>query len=212
MNASLVKLFVYIAAISLVFFLSAGKPAFSQGQDASQFDLSTDDGVNAAREALLGRKLNQRSARCILRGKTLPLIAVGAFAFDWGCRFEGVFVKSKYFKPGQAETWKEALDLLGWQTAARANRERLAAAWVRESWLAFLTVLTERNADFQKRAFQPPALVSNDQGEIVVTIWIAQPKGRTRGRSYELREFKFSKDGAFIRATTRENFTAGPDQ
>ena len=198
--------------VSLACFLALPALVFSQGQDASQFDLSTNERVNAARGAMMGKPLDSRSVNCIRRGKTLPIITVGTFAFDWGCRFEGVFVKSRYFKTGETETWKDALDALGWQTSTTSERERLALAWVRESWLAFITVVKETNEDFQNRSFQPPGAVTNEAGEIVVSLWINSPKkGRIRGRSYQLREFKFAKSGTFISGTTRENFTVEKD-
>lgn len=199
-------------AVSLAFVLTVPGLAFSQGQDASQYDLSTNEGVNAARDALGGRKLDQRSQRCIHRGKTLPIIAVGNFAFDWGCRFEGVFVKSHYFAQEQNQNWKDALDLLGWQAASPAEREKLALTWVKESWLAFIRVLTEKNEEFQEHAFQPPSVVTNENAEVVVTLWTNPPgRGRAKGRGYQLRDYKFGKDGAFISATTRDNFTAVKD-
>lgn len=198
--------------VSLAWVLAMATLGFSQGQDASQFDLSTKEGVNAARAAMTGKPLDSRSVNCIRRGKTLPIITVGTFAFDWGCRFEGVFVKSRYFKTGETETWKDALDVLGWQTSSATERERLALAWVRETWLAFITVLMETNEDFQDHSFHSARALSNEAGEIVVSLWIKfRAKGRVRGRNYQLREFKFAKSGSFISATTRENFTVKTD-
>jgi len=199
-------------AVSLAVVLLASAVSPSQGQDASQFDLSTNGGVNAAREALAGRKLDSHSLNCLRRGKTLPIIAVGSFAFDWGCRFDGVFVKSRLFKPGEEQTWKEALDLLGWPTANTSEREKLALAWIEESWLAFIRVVTEKNEDFTKPAFQPPMVITNANGEVVVTLWTNPPgRGRVKGRSYQQREFKFASSGAFISARTVNSFTVAKD-
>lgn len=213
MNANPSKLIRGAAlAMSLAFVLMMPALALSQGQDASQYDLSTNEGVNAAREAFAGRQIDQRSQRCIRRGKTLPIIAVGTFAFDWGCRFEGVFVKARYFKHEENQSWKDALDLLGWQMADATERERLALAWVKESWLGFIRVMTQKNEDFENHAFQPPIVVTNQDGGVVVTLWTNPPaRGRAKGRSYQLREFKFAKSGAFVSATTRDNFTAVKD-
>jgi hypothetical protein len=192
-------------------FLSVTSVA-GQGQDASPYDLSTDAGITAASEALTGRKLAQRSLNCVRRGKTLPVIAVGTFAFDWGCRFEGVFAKSRYFKTDEGQSWNNALDLLGWQTANAPEREKLALAWVKETWFAFARVLTEKNQDFQDHSFQPPSVITNQDGEVIVTFWTRLPrKGRVRGRSYRLREVKLSRNGAFLSMTTKDNFTAGKD-
>lgn len=198
--------------LSLLFLPVTVTSVVGQGQDASPYDLSTDAGITAAREAFTGRKLDQRSLNCVRRGKTLPVIAVGTFAFDLGCRFEGVFAKSRYFKTGEGQTWKDALDLVGWRTANATKREKLALAWVKESWLAFVRVLDEKNDDFQDHSFQPPGVITNQDGDVIVTLW-TNPRGRGRVKrgNYQLREYKFAKSGAFVSATTRDNFTARKD-
>lgn len=199
-------------SVSLACVLAMPALGFSQGEDASRFDLSTKEGVNAAREVMMGKPLDTRSANCVRRSQTLPIITVGRFAYDLGCRFEGVFVKSRYFGKGQMD-WKDALDLLGWQTASAAEREKMALEWVEKSWLAFTTVLCEATEDFQGRSFQPPQVVSDDgSGEIAVTVWINPPnRGRGREKSYQRREFKFSRSGALVTAKTLENFTTAKD-
>ena len=203
MNRATVVLFLLLLPVTSV---------VGQGLDASPYDLSTDSGITAAREAMTGRQVDERSRRCVRRGKTLPVIAVGTFAFDLGCRFEGVFAKSRYFKTDEGQTWKDALDLLGWQTAKAPEREKMALAWVKEGWFAFVRVLTEKNEDFQDHSFQPPTVMTNQDDEVIVTLWINLPRrGRVKGRSYQLREIKFSSTGAFISMTTKDNFTAGKD-
>jgi hypothetical protein len=63
------------------------------GQDLSRFDLATNDGINAAREAIAGKPLDDCSKRCIRRDNSLPgITVVGGFAFDYGCRLQGAFV------------------------------------------------------------------------------------------------------------------------
>jgi hypothetical protein len=204
----MISRFINRAIVLFSLLLLAATSVVAQGLDASPYDLSTDAGITAAREALTGRKLDERSLRCVRRGKTLPVIAVGTFAFDWGCRFEGVFAKSRYFKTDEGQSWKDALDLLGWHTANTPEREKLALAWVKESWFAFVRVPTEKNQDFQDRSFQPPSVMTKDD-EVIVTLWTNPPRrGRARGRSYQLREVKFSHTGAFVSMTTKDNFTA----
>src|SRR5262245_56990157 len=194
------------SAAVFVMTLATASQALSQKHDASKYDLSTDEGVTAAREALSNRKIDQRSQRCIRRGKTLPVIAVGTFAYDRGCRFDGAFIKAWYFQDEGADKFQGALDLLDWQTSNRAKREQLALVWVEESWLAFFDIVEERNDDFQDRSFQPPNAVSSPHGDVVVSVWIKLPAGRARGRSYELREFKFDRSGALVNSSTSDTF------
>jgi hypothetical protein len=104
--------------------------ATAAAQDNSQFDLSTNEGVNAAREAISGKKLSDRSKRCIRRDPSLPgIVIVGGFAFDRGCRIEGVFVKSTYVAADDKGLSRNALEALGWKTANQQQREALARAW-----------------------------------------------------------------------------------
>jgi len=78
------KIFAHsLATISL----SLALAFITHAQDLSQFDLSTNDGVNAAREAIAGKPLDDRSKKCIRRDASLPgIVVVGGFAFDYGCR------------------------------------------------------------------------------------------------------------------------------
>ena len=186
--------------------------AEAQTPDLSQFDLSTREGVNAAREAIAGRKLDDRSRNCVRLDKDLIGIAVvGGFAYDYGCRFSGVFVKARYFGQDDPGLSQAALDALGWKTANQKQREKLAQAWVEKGLLAFLTVVSETNQDFANRSFQSPQATSKSNGETIVTLWIRMPSGRSRGRGYQLREFRFSADGALSSAVTRESFSTLQD-
>jgi hypothetical protein len=180
----------------------------AQRPDLSQFDLSTRAGVNAAREAIAGRKLDDHSRNCVSLDQKLPGIAiVGSFAFDYGCRFSGVFIKSHYFENDAPGLSQAALKALGWKSAKPKQREELATNWVQNGLLTFLTVLSAKNADFAERSFEPPHATSAANGETIVTLWIRMPPGRRRGRSYQQREFKFAADGALLSALTRESFS-----
>lgn len=198
------------AAIAICFLLSLRMGAVeAQTPDLSRFDLSTRDGINAAREALAGKKLDDRSKNCVHMDSDLPgVVAVGNFAYDRGCRFEGVFVKSHYFGKDDASLSRNALDVLGWKTANPKQREKLAHAWVENGLLGFLTVLSEKNADFADHSFHAPQAISKRNGETVVTLWIRLPSGRTRGRAYQLREYRFSTDGDLTGNRTLEDFSA----
>jgi hypothetical protein len=201
---------VFLSAAIVIFFVfgPGSRTSTAQTPDLSQFDLTTKEGINAAREAIAGRKLDNRSSNCVRFDKALTGIAmVGDFAYDWGCRFAGVFVKKQYFgkeSPGMSQA---ALNSLGWKTAGQEQREQLAEAWVEHGLLAFFNVLSEANGDFTSRAFHPPKAASQS-GETIVTLWLRMPAGRIRGRSYQQREFKFSADGGLSGAVTRDSFTA----
>lgn len=178
------------------------------GQDLSKFDLATNEGVNAAREAIAGKPLDDRSKRCIRRDKSLPGIAVvGGFAFDYGCRLQGAFVNSQYLTTDDKAFSRTALDALGWKTD-QSQREKTAQAWVAKGLLAFLTVISVKDADFANQSFQPPQTLTRADGTVVVTLWVRLPSGRARGTRYELREYRFSGEGNFAGTTTLENFTA----
>lgn len=186
--------------------------ATAAAQDNSQFDLSTNDGVNAAREAISGKKLHDRSKRCIRRDPSLPgIVVVGGFAFDRGCRIEGVFVKSTYVAADDKGLSRNALEALGWKAANQQQREALARAWVAEGLLAFMTVLSDKHEDFGSRSFQPPLAVTKDDGQVVVTLWVRPPSGRVRGPLYQLREYKFTKEADIAGNTTVDSFTANRD-
>ena len=206
------KLF-YFAGIVISLATSWASPslAFSQGREAVQYDLSTDEGVAAALETLTGKKIDRRSLTCIRRDRELSLVVVGSFAFDRGCVFDGVFVNARYFAKNDAALSESVLDILGWKAANQEQREKLVQAWVVKGLLAFVKVLRQQNEDFQNRSFQPPRVVSRENGEIAITLWLRMPSGRVRGRNYILREYRFSKDGVFIGTSKLEDFTALKD-
>ena len=206
------KLFYFaVIVISLATSWASPSLAFSQGREAVQYDLSTDEGVAAALETLTGKKIDRRSLTCIRRDRELPLVVVGSFAVDRGCVFDGVFVNARYFAKNDAALSESVLDILGWKAANQEQREKLVQAWVVKGLLAFVKVLREQNEDFQNRSFQPPRVVSRENGEIAITLWLRMPSGRVRGRNYILREYRLSKDGVFIGTSKLEDFTALKD-
>jgi hypothetical protein len=199
----------FLVALVLFWFTIA---VVAHGQDLSQYDLSTDEGVNAAREAIASKKLDESSKRCISRDRSLPgMVVVGGFASDYGCRFQGVFLSSRYVAQGDAALSRIALEALGWKTANREAREKLAQAWLERGLFAFVTVLSAKNEDFKNHSFQPPGAATRENGETVVTLWIRLPSGRVRGRTYQLREYRFSSDGDFAGSKTLESFNTVKD-
>jgi hypothetical protein len=178
------------------------------GQDISKFDLSTDDGVNAAREAIAGKPLDARSKRCVRRNNSIPgIIAVGGFAYDRGCGLQGVFVNSNYLTTDDKAFSRTALNALGWNRGDRSQRETAAQAWVVNGLLAFLTVIYVKDTDFANHSFQPPQTSTRADGSIAVTLWVRLPSGRIPGTKYELREYRFSSEGDLAGNTTLEAFS-----
>ena len=76
--------------------------------------------------------------------------------------------------------------------ADQKEREKLAMIWVEKGLLAFSTVLYAKDEKFSGNEFQPPQVVSNENGEIIVTLWVSVMK---RKKEYHNLEFKFTKDG-----------------
>jgi hypothetical protein len=141
------------------------------GQDLSKFDLATNDGVNAAREAIAGKPLDGRSKRCIRRDNNLPgIIAVGGFSYDYGCRLQGAFVDSQYLTTDDKAFSSTALEALDWKRGDRSQRESAAQAWVGKGLLAFLTVISVKDADFANHSFQPPQTSTRADGSVAVTL------------------------------------------
>lgn len=198
-------------AIAICFLLSFAQSdsVVAQARDASKYDLSTPEGVAAARESLTGKKLGPADHVCIKRSGKLPIIVVGTVSIHFLCVLDGVFIKSQYLGQDAALS-KAVLELLGWKSADRKQREQLARTWVIEGWLGFQVVLSEKNDHFNDRSFQSPQAVSKDNGEVVVTLW-EQVRGRRRTRppmTYFLREYRFARDGGFVGDAELDRFTA----
>lgn len=56
-------------------------------------------------------------------------------------------------------------------------------------------MLVQKDEDFQNHPFQPPQAISKENGKILVTLWVRQPSGMSRERTYQFLEYRFSKDG-----------------
>ena len=171
-------------------------------QDLSKYDLSTDEGVNLARAAINGEQVDDHSKSCIERNIGSPkIVAVGNFRYDYGCRFAGVFVNSKYFKKDDSDLSKKAFDALGWKTANVEERQKLARAWTETGLLGFTKVIGETNAEFQEKRLKKPQTSTAENGETTVTVWIKTISDVMAGhpKAYlTLLEYKFAKDGGLL--------------
>lgn len=188
---------------------------FTGGVCAQSPDLSTKEAVlaelqriaDAKLEALgkpAGRKLDARFV-CIKRLKESDeIIVIGGFAYDRGCRFQGVFVNSRYFEKDDPALSKNALAALGWEKAPKREREMLAKFWVEKGLVPFFTVLYTKDKELNDHAFQPPQVVSTETGEIKVTLWVRLPRGRGEQR-YQHLEYRFGRDGNLLGSSTLTN-------
>lgn len=175
------------------------------GQDLSRYDLSTDEGLTAAREAISGKQLGAYSKGCVRRSPDLlNIIVVGTFAHDRGCAFQGAFIESGYFEGEASDLSQRALNALGWETSDAGRREELARLWVEKGLLSFVTVLARKSEDLPIRRFQPPRAMTTKDGEIIVTVWVRLPPGRREGTAYQLLEYRFSNDAELLGRTTVE--------
>lgn len=193
--------------LSLIFMLLAS--ACAEGQDFSRYDLSTDEGVSAAREAKLGKKLPDYSRGCIKRPKELPeIILVGTFAHDRGCMLEGAFVK-KYFLSRQENLSRQALENLGWRKADSTGREEIALRWTRFGLLAFGGApIIKASEDFDSREFHSPETMTGEQeGVVSVVLWTRRPAGMRCETGYERLSFVFAADGSLRERKSIDNFT-----
>lgn len=209
--------FIFLPAV----FVGCAKAQVVSNQDRAitetptKLDLSTDEGVlaelqrrlDAKREELGkkgGSKLEARFV-CIERLKeTAQIIVIGGFAYDRGCRFQGVFVNSRYFEKDDAALSKNALAALGWEMADQKQREKLALLWVEKGLLPFFTVLHTTEKELNDHQFQQPLVVSTENGEIKVTLWVRLPRGRA-AQGYQHLEYRFSRDGNLLGSSTLTN-------
>lgn len=178
------------------------------GQDFSRYDLSTDEGLKAAREAQHGKKLSEYGKNCVKRPAKLPeIILVGSFAHDRGCMLDGAFVE-KYFLSGQENLSRAALKSLGWRKAVSNEREEMALKWTQFGLLAFGGYpLDKANEDFKDKEFHAPQASTDDAGVVNVTLWIRQPAGMRCQAVYNHLIFKFAADGSLSERQATESFS-----
>ena len=110
----------------------AAVAAFTRGRrEESRNAAGKEEGKASLSRPIAGKKLDERSKRCVRRDPSLPgIVVVGRFAYDLGCRLEGVFVNSSYVATDDKGMSGRALEALGWKTANQQKREALAQAWV----------------------------------------------------------------------------------
>lgn len=197
--------------LSLIFMLIFSSCAAADGQDFSRYDLSTDAGVNEARQAMRGKNPSNYGKGCIKRPAALPeIILVGSFAHDRGCMLEGAFVK-KYFLAAREESFsRAALKSLGWQKADAEAREKMALKWTQFGLLSFGSYPLDKadaEEDFKGREFQAPQTATDEDKNVAVTLWTRQPAGMRCETNYRRLSFIFAEDGSLKERKNLENFS-----
>lgn len=163
--------------------------------------------VNAAREAVNGKPVDDRSKRCVRRDGNLPgIVLVGTFRYDYGCYIEGAFITKRYLTARDNGLSKAVLHELGWTTANAEQRGALALAWTVKGLMGFVEVLYKKPENFADHPFQAPKAETTAKGEAVVRLWVRLPLRRERGQSYQFRQFRFSSDGEMTKYTQVEDF------
>jgi hypothetical protein len=177
----------------LIVFGASAVILFAVATCITQDDLSTDEGVAAALKV-------KRSSICVSRPANLPnIIVAGDLILDRGCRSKWVFVNRKLY---ESDATQKGLISLGWLTADKKERERLALLWTEQVFLAFespITRLAETNNKLPKQ-LTAPAVDTSADGTIVVKIWNKEPSGMTATAEnrYSLVQYEMSIDGVFI--------------
>lgn len=196
---------------ALIFMLIFSSCAAAEGQDFSRYDLSTDEGVNEAREAIHGKKPGNYGRGCIKRPAELPeIILVGSFAHDRGCMLEGAFVKKYYLSAREENLSRAALKSLGWQKAGAGEREKLALKWTQFGLSAFggyPIVKANEEEDFKDREFQAPQTATDEDKNVAVTLWMRLPAGMRCQTSYQRLSFIFAEDGSLKERKNVDSFS-----
>jgi len=179
----------------------------------SNLDLSTDEAVlvelqkrvDAEREKLgLGEagssKIKANSIRVIRQKNSAKIIVVSSFRSDYGSVFKGAYINWRYFSKDDAALSENALNALGWKKANRAEREQLAKLWVEKGLQAFNRIVYTKDENFTGGGFQPPRVVSTENGEIKVTLWVIKPSGMkpksaVMRTNFQFLEFRFTEAG-----------------
>ena len=138
------------------------------------------------------------------------VVAVGSFADDAGCMYEGTFVDGKWRARGDDRIVPDGLESAGWRDADSAARQKLARAWVQEVAQAFGgSFVHESSTAFtfdDTPSFSPPAVSGADDGGVVVSGWVREPAGMVWEERFHFTEYRFVPDGT-LAVTTRDSFS-----
>jgi len=176
---------IFIKFLLVFVFLSG---ALAGCANAQTIDSPTDEAVLEQFGKLKIEKFGKDDV-CLKRLKeSAKIIIIGLFAKDSGCRFDGVFVDSRYFEKDNFDAPKKALAALGWEKADRQRRQKLATLWVEKVLFAFSA---KPNQTFMA--------VSTDDGGTKVIVSLKYPPGVTSRNAPKI--FVFGKDAGLSSAS-----------
>ena len=81
----------------------------------------------------------------------------------------------------------------------------LAKFWVEKGLLSFFTRLDTKDKDLNNQDFHPPKVVSGENGNLKITLWIQLPSGMTREKDFQRVEYRFDKYGNYSGSSPLKN-------
>jgi hypothetical protein len=132
-------------------------------------------------------------------------ILIGFFADDAGCLYDELFAN------GELGTIREmtAAGLMhnGW--ADENGREALALIWADEIIFVEAAMMQQENDEFNSegKPFSPPSATLNEDGSVLLAMWVEYPGGMLPETTYKLHEVNILADGALDFNRVADQFT-----
>ena len=173
----------------------------------ASYDLTNEDGIRSAYEALSREKIDDLNDYCFTDVDGFVDVAlVGFFLHDLGCSFEQAIVLNQLGPID--EMTPLALQHNGWEDST--NREKLAQTWIEEAILANFSIIRRENEDFLRQdtpVFTPPMIETQSDGVIRMDVWLREPSGMLPETGYVLAHVMIDSDGNLIANEKGERFT-----
>lgn len=185
------------SAILVVFLAACTHPVPAR----ASCDVSTDDAVAAVYQRATGKEL-RKEWRCIRRSSTFPgLVAIGLFANDRGCMWQGVLADCRMDPAGYAA---RAMAKAGWGKADLGKKKALALAWLAE--IDDVRLEPAAPAGFAGRTFTPPTATADGAG-LRIEGWQAFSAGMLPQTTFTKLRVVFAADGTHSAPVTLDQVT-----
>jgi hypothetical protein len=165
----------------------------------TSFDLSTEEGVQAAYREATGSK----QTIYVHRSEHLPgIIVVNDRIPDLGDRFVGVFVDGRWYPEGKE--LEPVLAALGWKTADHEARVEIVRKWV-EGSARYGSVIREPVSPSPvpdatpNPGIKPPVFSATGDGGVRADLWVVTGWNIAGRPMYQQRTLTFSSDGSLVR-------------
>ncbi len=139
-----------------------------------------------------------RAHPCMEPSRTFPdVLPVGRYNADLGCVPQGVIYSCCLHTPTEVSTQK----LAAWPSLPPETRQSQALAWTREIIFPFQTILDVAPKEFTARnhTFSAPVAAPLPNGGVVVTVWLRERAGPTKGTVFTAQQVRFSPVGVVER-------------